>query len=192
MVAKVTGRFDVVVLRAPGVAAFTWRDLQSMPDDGYRRELVDGQLLVTPSPVGRHQNAVANLHVQLATACPPQYKVFVAPYDWKASEETVLVPDLVIFHAQDYDPDGPLTATPVLVVEVGSPSTARIDRTLKRDVYERAGVPAYWLVDPVAPRVTVLELRDGTYEEVATVGGEERHQVTFPFAAWLVPARLAD
>ncbi|MGH9086882.1 MAG: Uma2 family endonuclease [Acidimicrobiales bacterium] len=179
-----------MVLRGPGVVAFTWVDLQSMPDDGYRRELVDGQLLVTPSPVGRHQNAAAAFHVQLANACPPEHKVFEAPFDWRASDDTVLVPDLVVFRTRDFDPDGPLTATPLLVVEIGSPSTARIDRTLKRDVYERAGVPAYWLVDPVAPSVTVLERRGATYEEVATVRGEQRHDVTYPFPVTLVPARL--
>ncbi|MGH9088197.1 MAG: Uma2 family endonuclease, partial [Acidimicrobiales bacterium] len=64
------------------------------------------------------------------------------------------------------------------------------DRTLKRDVYERAGVPAYWLVDPVAPSVTVLERRGATYEEVATVRGEDHHEVTFPFPVRLVPAAL--
>ncbi|MGH9082019.1 MAG: Uma2 family endonuclease, partial [Acidimicrobiales bacterium] len=139
-----------MVLR-PTAAPFTWDDVLEMPDDGYRRELVHGQLLVTPSPVGLHQRAVAELHFVLRSARPPDLDVLTAPYDWKRSEGTVLQPDLLVFRRVDFQPHGWLSATPLLVVEIASTSTAVTDRTLKRAVYEEAGVPSYWLVDPVEP-----------------------------------------
>jgi Uma2 family endonuclease len=162
-----------------------------MPEDGYRRELVRGQLLVSPSPVARHQLVVKRLLRLLDDARPEALEVLCAPFDWKHSDDTVLVPDLVVFRRSDLDLDGPLRATPLLVVEVWSPSTALTDRTLKRAVYEEAGVGAYWRVDPVEPRLAVLELgEDRRYAEVAEVEGEGRFTASFPFPVTVVPAAL--
>jgi len=160
--------------RAPGLdglaadGAFTWDDLQTMPEDRFRWELVDGQLLVTPSPAGRHQGVVGELYLLLRLACPGDLRVMLSPYDWKLSAHTVFVPDLMVIRQADFDPGGPFTGVPLLVVEVRSPSTAATDRTLKRQQYEQHGVPAYWLVDPGGPAgghqrpsLTVLRLRDG-------------------------------
>ena len=183
------GSLGDVALRAPA-APFTWDDLVEMPDDGYRRELVHGQLLVTPSPVFRHQRAAAELHFLLRSARPPGMEVLTAPFDWKRSEETVFEPDLLVLRSGDCQPDGWLTATPLLVVEIASPSTATTDRTLKRALYEEAGVPSYWLVDPVEPSLTVLELEGGTYREVAAVRADEPFEATRPFPVTVVPAAL--
>jgi Uma2 family endonuclease len=60
-----------------------------------------------------------------------------------------------------------LDRAPLLVVEVLSPSTRTVDLVLKRRVLEEAGVPSYWLVEPDDGVVTVLELQDGAYREVA-------------------------
>jgi Uma2 family endonuclease len=182
--------------------AFTWADLQTLPDDRFRWELVDGQLLVTPSPAGRHQYAVAQLHLVLHAACPDDFLVTLAPYDWVVSQGTVFVPDLMVVRRDEFDPDGPFTGTPLLVVEVRSPSTAATDRTLKRQQYEQHGASAYWLVDPGGPgggaagetvrvpSLTVLRLRDGVYVEEASVSGDDAHDANFPFPVAVVPGRL--
>ena len=183
------GSLGDVVLHAPA-APFTWDDLAKMPDDGYRRELVHGQLLVSPSPFGLHQRAVTQLVLLLGSARPPDLEVLAAPFDWKRSEGTVLEPDLLVVQRADFQPHGWLTATPLLVVEIGSPSTAVTDRTLKRAVYEEGGVPSYWLVDPAEPSLTVLELEGATYREVATVRGDEPFEATRPFPVSVVPADL--
>jgi Uma2 family endonuclease len=81
---------------------------------------------------------------------------------------------------------------PVLVVEVLSPSTRSIDLGTKRLAYEAAGVPAYWLVDPEVPSLTVLELDAGRYVERATVTGDDAFHADFPFAVTVIPARLLD
>ncbi|MGH9083535.1 MAG: Uma2 family endonuclease, partial [Acidimicrobiales bacterium] len=79
---------------------------------------------------------------------------------------------------------------PLLVVEIASTSTAVTDRTLKRAVYEEAGVPSYWLVDPVEPSLTVLELGGGAYREVATVRQDESFGATLPFPVSIMPSVL--
>ncbi|MGL5911245.1 MAG: Uma2 family endonuclease, partial [Phycicoccus sp.] len=81
---------------------------------------------------------------------------------------------------------------PLLAVEVLSPSTQMIDRTLKLSRYERAGTSAYWVVDPEEPRLIGHELRDGRYTVVADVAGEDAAVLTVPFDVTVVPARLLD
>ena len=85
-----------------------------------------------------------------------------------------------------------LEGPPLLAVEVLSPSTRHIDLGSKRLVYEAAEVPAYWLVDPEVPGLTVLELDAGRYVERATVTGDEPFHATFPFDVTVVPGRLLD
>ena len=105
------------------------------------------------------------------------------------SSLTVLEPDLVVFRRGEATP-ARLERAPLLVVEVLSPSTERIDKGTKRLAYEEAGVQAYWLVDPDTPGLTVLQLEDGRYVEHAAVAGEEAYRATFPFPVEVVPSRL--
>ena len=90
------------------------------------------------------------------------------------------------------DLDGPLpsTATPLLVVEVLSPRNAASDRLLKRDLYERLGVPAYWIVDPAEPALTALRLVDGVFEIEAEVSGEATFETGWPYPLAFRPADL--
>jgi Uma2 family endonuclease len=82
---------------------------------------------------------------------------------------------------------GPFTAEdrakmpPLLVVEVISPSSRLVDPMVKRVKYQGAGVPSYWIADPVAGRLTVLELVDGSYVERAVVDGDDEVALTAPF-----------
>src|ERR1700685_2276222 len=114
---------------------FTWDDLEALPEDGFRWELVDGQLLVTPGPRPRHQRAVRRLCRLLTAACPQDLEVVLSPCDWKISSTTVLVPDLMVVRKDQLDLDEPFTGTPLLVVEVRSPSTAATEQPLKRPQY---------------------------------------------------------
>ena len=175
----------------PWGAPLTEDDLATMPDDGHRYELLDGTLLVTPSPSLGHQTCVGSLYVLLREARPPGHTVVVAPFDVRLSRITVLEPDVLVARRSEITP-ARLEGPPLLAVEVLSPSTRRIDLGTKRLAYEAAGVPAYWLVDPDGPSLTVLELDAGRYVERATVSGDEPFQATFPFAVTVIPARLLD
>ena len=169
----------------------TRADLELMPDDGHRYELIDGVLLVSPSPALPHQDMVGNLHLLLRTGCPPALKVVLAPFDVELAQDTVVQPDLLVAPRAQFTRKE-LPGPPLLAVEVLSPSTRRIDLLLKRDRFQAAGVPSYWLLDPVAVSVTILELQHGVYAEVACVVGSESLDVTFPYPMTIVPDRLLD
>ena len=173
----------------PWGVPLTEDDLGALPDDGHRYEILDGSLLVTPAPNLRHQRCVTRLVVLLEGARLPGHEVLTAPFDVRLSRITVLQPDLLVAHKADFTP-ARLEGPPILAVEVLSPSTRRIDSSLKRLAYEAAGVPAYWLVDPDAPSLTVLELDAGRYVERATVTGKEPFHATVPFPVTVIPRRL--
>ena len=97
--------------------------MQTWPDGAGRYESFAGVLTMTPSPTGRHQLAVAVLLDVLRQAAPPELLVLPAPYDWWVSPTAWYEPDVVVFERSHFDPDGPLRTTPLLVVEVTSPST---------------------------------------------------------------------
>lgn len=172
-------------------APLTEDDLAEMPDDGHRYELVDGVLLVSPSPNLGHQTCVGNLLILLHGARQAEHVVLVAPFDVRLSRTTVVIPNVLVTRKVDLTP-ARLEHAPLLAVEVRSPSTARIDQGTKRLVYEAAGVPAYWMVDPDVPSLTVLHLEDGRYVEHAVVTGGKAYTAAFPFPVTVIPARLLD
>jgi Uma2 family endonuclease len=149
----------------PVDTGLTYDDLASFPDDGLRRELIDGELFVSPSPVRDHQEAVEALVVALSNHRRAHGgKLYFAPMDVRFSDRTVVEPD-VLFIATEradllHDPRF-VDVTPDLVVEVSSPSTRRLDLIRKRALYEREGVPEYWFVDLDESVVDVYRL-DGT------------------------------
>ena len=167
----------------------TRAELDRMPDDGHRYELVDGALLVTPAPAHIHQRVVSNLVVLLKSACPPELEALVAPFDVVLSADTVLQPDLLVAARADFTKRD-LPMAPLLAVEVLSPSARRIDLMLKFSRFEAAGCAAYWVVDPDTPSLIAWELRDGAYTQVAKVTGTEPARLTSPFDVAVVPADL--
>lgn len=171
---------------SPPEGGWTADDLAAFPDDGLRYELVDGVLLVSAAPSEEHQIALGNLYLLLAPAAPDNLRVFLAPFDVRISSRRQLQPDIVIVPRDRTVAD----RRPLLVVEILSPTTRATDSTLKRLVFEQGGIPSYWLVDPLVPSLTVLELHDGTYREQAVAQGDERYAAAQPFSVDVVPAEL--
>lgn len=174
----------------PWGAPLTRDDLMEMPDDGHRYEIVDGALLVTPSPGYRHQAVVTELVVLLHAAISPEFVVLAAPFDLVVSDSTVLQPDLLVARRADVGAGALERATPLLVVEILSPSSRLSDLGTKRLAYEAAGVPIYWVIDPEEPSFSAFRLEAGTYLEEATVVGDAAYRSEFPFPVEVVPARL--
>jgi len=170
-------------------APMTRDDLDRMPDDGRRYELIDGVLFVSPAPRPRHQRVLANLYYQLRLACPPDLEVLFAPLDVVIAVDTVMQPDLLVARREDFT-ERDLPVAPLLAVEVFSPSTRRIDLMLKFSRFEAAGCAAYWVVDPDTPSLIAWELQDGAYTQVAKVTGTEPARLTSPFDVTVVPADL--
>ena len=177
------------VTTMPASGDWTVDDLDALPDDGLRYELVDGILLVSPAPRVLHQLAQAELLMVLGAAAPAHLRVLVAPLDITVSRTRLLQPDLVVF-ARHQLRGARADGLPLLAVEVLSPSTRATDLTLKRHVLEQAGVASYWLLDPDAPSLTVLELVDGVYVEVAVATGDEAYDAVLPFPVRVVPSAL--
>lgn len=172
---------------------WTWADLQEIPDDGHRYEIIDGSLYVSPSPSRPHQIAAGRIVRLLADAAPDHLEV-VATVDVEM-DRSVLEPDVVVLPAElAYRTGGPLTPADVLLaVEVVSPSR-RMDRLVKPAVLAEAGVPAYWRVELEGvgtPSVTVYELAGVAYREVTTVAAGPVSVVATPFRVELRPAELA-
>jgi Uma2 family endonuclease len=175
----------------PFSRALTRADLDDTPDDGHRYELIDGALLVTPAPAPRHQFGSAALHLLLAAACPAELRVLLAPLDVVLADDTVVQPDLLVARRTDFT-ERDLPVAPLLAVEILSPSTRRIDLMLKRSRYEAAGCRSYWVVDPDVPSIIAWELRDGVYELVGEVSGDDSLSLEQPYPVTVVPARLFD
>lgn len=148
---------------------YTVADYMTTPDDK-RYHLLDGELILAPSPTDRHQAIIGVLFFLLY-----QYNletgwghVRMAPLDVHLSEFDLTQPDLLLV---SNDRASIITAAniqgaPDLVVEILSPSTERHDRGYKRTMYARNGVREYWLVDPAAETVEMLtEAEEGFVTE---------------------------
>lgn len=178
-----------VVTTAHASDGFVRADLEAMPDDGRRYELIDGSIIVTPALSIRHQFVLGELYQRVTAACPAGLHVFFAPLDVALDESSVLQPDLLVAPLREFT-EQDLPRAPLLAVEVLSPTTRRIDLTLKRSRYEAAGTPSYWVIDPAGPSVTVWELEDGAYVEQAHVTGADEVTLERPFPITLRPADL--
>ena len=137
---------------------WTREEVLALPDDGNRYELIDGALLVSPSPRAVHQWAVLRLYERVASYVRAHRlgATMLAPADLDLRSGQLVQPDLYVVPLR---PDGrvplawPEFDVPFLIAEVTSPSTARYDRITKRQRFQRSGVAEYWIVDPDARTV---------------------------------------
>lgn len=140
----------------------TYDDYVLFPDDGMRHELIDGVHYVTPSPNLRHQRISGQLYLELGIwlRAHPVGQLFYAPVDVVFTRYDVVVPDLLFVsneRASDLlNEQHALGAD--LIIEIASPGTRKRDRTIKRQLYERAGVSEYWIVDPAVDSIRVHRL----------------------------------
>ncbi|MCI2416337.1 Uma2 family endonuclease [Saccharopolyspora sp. K220] len=175
-----------------GSRRFTVQDLEAMPHDGRRYELVDGELVVSPAPGWPHQEALGELFVRLRRASPPEFRVLPAPFAVRQDIFTELLPDVLVARYADLTLQNLLKA-PVLAVEVASPSSRLNDASLRKAAHARLGTQHFWLVDPDldVPTVTAWELVGGSdYQRVARVVDDEIFQPQRPFPVRFSPVEL--
>jgi Uma2 family endonuclease len=150
-------------------SGYTYADYCSWPDDGIRRELINGVIYIMSRPIITHQIINTQLTWQFAgflkgkpckVITEPDVRLFPQA---DQSDDTVVAPDLVV--VCDRSKLGHLTCigAPDLVIEILSPSTALKDQRDKLALYERAGVREYWIVDPRKNTVKVHLLQNGQY-----------------------------
>jgi Uma2 family endonuclease len=142
-------------------------------DDGQRWELIDGvAYLMAPAPSAFHQIMAFQIGHQVEQALKDKpCTVMLAPVVVRLpragtrddSSDIVVQPDLlVVCDPAKLDAKG-VKGVPDWIVEVLSPKTAGYDQIVKREIYERAGVPEYWLVHPVDRILTIYRLENGRY-----------------------------
>jgi Uma2 family endonuclease len=159
-------------------AALTYEDFLAMPEDNSRRhEILDGELVVSPTPVTLHQRIVGRLFVLLDAHVRSQGlgEVFVSPIAVVLANTSVVGPDLV-YVASDRTAvvkDRGIEGAPTLAIEVSSPSTRRLDRRRKFEVYARYGVPHYWIVDTGERAIEAYDLADGAYRLARRAAGDD-------------------
>ena len=136
---------------APHPPVTTIEELLALPDDGLRHELLDGVHVVTPAPSLLHQRTVRLIleHLRGALVGRTDAEVFTSPADVVLGPRTLVQPDVFVVRRT---PGQKLerwadVGIPLLAIEILSPTTAPRDRGAKRRIYQRAGVPEYWIVD---------------------------------------------
>lgn len=138
------------MLMAQKTGAWTLAELDRLPDDGNRYEVVDGELFVTPVPSPAHELLALELHsfIDPYVRAERVGRAFMANSAIRAAGSE-LVPDLTVRKATPIPPPAKWEQMPIpfLVVEVISPSTWRRDHEQKRAFYLRNGVAEYWIVD---------------------------------------------
>jgi Uma2 family endonuclease len=175
-------------MSTPAAVGLTVADLEAIPEDMVIRNLIDGELFVTPTPTTRHQRVVIEIIWALrGYATTHQGQVLTAPCGVYLSDRNVPEPDVLFLLKEHCDRIGEryIEGPPDVVVEVSSPSTRRLDLMRKRELYERFGVPEYWFVDLDEDHFQIYVLQDGRYPKpVITKREEVLRSATLPgFAA---------
>jgi Uma2 family endonuclease len=151
-----------------GKLILSYEDYLRMPDDGLRREILGGDLYVTPAPTPKHQRTVVNLLRAIDDHVTKRGlgKVFVSPIDVVLSDLDVVQPDIVLVAKDRMNivTENAIQGFPDLLVEVSSPSTLDVDTGRKMETYARFGVPEYWVADPKSQAVYIYALEEGAYK----------------------------
>lgn len=156
-------------MASTATAAGDWTYQQYLElDDETRYEILDGELIMVPAPGTRHQDISSKLFLRLAAFVLERDlgKAFYAPLDVVLHEADVVQPDLLFVRKANLGIVGPqaVHGPPDLVVEILSPSSLQRDRHQKRELYQRAGVPEFWIVDPANRAIEVFSLGEAGYE----------------------------
>lgn len=162
----------------PQQGQWTYADYLRLPDDGRRYEIIEGVLYVANAPSYEHQYTVGEVAFALRLFVKQHQSgvILEAPFEVHLAAKTKPVqPDVLFIGTENQPAVGTQVfgGVPDLIVEVISPSSIRIDRHIKFDAYERAGVPEYWIVDPKARLVEVYTLARGEYALLGQYTGDE-------------------
>lgn len=151
---------------------WNYESYANIPPDGKRYEVIDGELFVSPAPSSFHQTLSRRVqfalyeHIELAG----RGHIFDAPIDVILSDIHIVQPDLalVLKNSMAKVVDRGIEGPPDLIVEILSPSTAKVDRSTKRSLYAASGVREYWLISPELEVVDVAISPESGLTQVTT------------------------
>lgn len=153
------------------IKKYTYEDYCNTPEDK-RYELINGELLMTPSPFTNHQRISRKLAFELIKFVTENKigEVFVAPYDVYLDDENVVQPD-ILFIAKNNLPiigEKNVQGAPDLVIEILSEHSAYRDMVQKKKLYARFGVREYWIVIPDSHEIEIYTLKNNAYRHYKT------------------------
>ena len=155
-----------------GKERYTYADYAQLPE-GAPYELIDGQLVMSPSPTTTHQRLVFQIARALGDHSDERSSgnVFISPIDVYLSDTDTVQPDVlfIAIDRRDIIEEQRIHGAPDLVVEVFSPSTTHRDVGVKKRLYETHGVREYWTVDPETHAVEVHVNTEHGFDQHARV-----------------------
>lgn len=132
---------------------------------------------MSPSPQFMHQRFIVRLTTYLSKQIIDQQlgEVVASPFDVVLSPQNVFQPDLLVVLNEHLDriQERCMMGAPDLVVEVISPSSKLYDRVNKHTAYEQAGIPEYWLVNPLTQSIELFVLEGAKYRSLGIFKGEQ-------------------
>jgi len=151
---------------------FTYKDYKSLPESETKRyELMEGELIMVPSPNEYHQRVSGRLEFILRAFVEGKNlgRVYYAPLDVHLGED-VVQPDILFISRERFSiiTEEEIQGAPDLVIEILSPATAERDQTYKKTLYARHGVREYWIVDPEEKTIKVMTLGKAGFESSGT------------------------
>ncbi|MFH1176953.1 MAG: Uma2 family endonuclease [Acidobacteriota bacterium] len=166
----------------------TWDDIAGLPE-GTRVEVLAGAIVMAPRPLPRHSFLQGRLSYFLggpfAIDAEPGGWWILAEVDVELGPHDVVEPDLAGWRRErvpGFPDDRPIRIVPDWICEILSPSNARHDLISKADLYRRAGVPYYWIVNPDERFLQALQLHEDGWLLLGTWGDGDRARIT-PFEA---------
>jgi Uma2 family endonuclease len=155
----------------------TYADYAAFPDDGHRYQLLEGELVMTPSPNRWHQEVSLELASQLLVHVRKHDlgKVFDAPLDVTLDDHNVVQPDILFVSKERAGvlQGARVIGAPDLCVEILSPGSQRIDRVRKLELYARFDVKHYWIIDLGSRAIEEYSLHDDVYRVRSIAGYDE-------------------
>jgi len=147
---------------------FTYKDYKSLPESETKRyELIEGELIMVPSPNEYHQRISRKIEFLLQDFVEKNKlgEVYYAPLDVHLGED-VVQPDILFVSKvrSKIITEEEIRGGPDLVIEILSPATAERDRTYKKTLYARHSVQEYWIVDPEEKIIKIMTLRKAGFE----------------------------
>ena len=158
--------------RITPTSKYSYREYQLFPDNGMRHEIIDGEHYMSPAPSTKHQTVSRRIHFQLYSQIELKGlgQVFNAPTDVELSTHDIVQPDLLVVLQKNIRIVSAkrIRGVPDLIIEILSDSNPDQDRILKLEMYQRASVPEYWIVDPEEEFVEAHVFDEGRLKLIST------------------------
>ena len=154
---------------------YTIKDFEQLPE-GSPYQLIDGELIMSPSPIPYHQEIALKLGSKILSFVEKNDlgKVYLS-LDVSISETEIYQPDIIFISKENLDIIGEkrIEGAPDVVIEILSPSTAYYDLIHKKNIYQQSGIKEYWIIDPIEKFIEIFENSGKDFTSIQKTKGDE-------------------